>query len=265
MVPESAPPTCPTCQGLLPKRPQAKTKCRHCGAFIYVRTRAGGGRWLLAETELAAVQAEWKAKAAATVPSPPGPEWTEVHVVGESHRNPDGTSRQQLIRKKARRGLEITLVPEPENLHDDQAVKVCLPTGEQLGYLSSGDAADLTEQREAGWHHAAIIHRVLGGSTDKPSRGVLLRLVSAPPGTSDAELRAALEDARTAPDPWEDEQQRAGRRSVRPQGSVTLEADSAPSIETANRSGEIEPRRRPWIVIVGVGLGLIGALYLFTR
>jgi hypothetical protein len=57
MVPQSAPPTCPTCQGLLAKRPQAKTKCRHCGAFIYVRTRAGGGRWLLAEGELAGVDA----------------------------------------------------------------------------------------------------------------------------------------------------------------------------------------------------------------
>jgi hypothetical protein len=268
MVPESAAPTCPACQRALAKRPQAKTKCRHCGAFIYVRTRAGGGRWLLAEAELAAVEAEWAAKrdAAASAPPPPEPLWSNVHVVGESHRNPDGTSRQQLIRTRARTGLAVQLVPEPENLHDEDAVKVLLPTGEQLGYLSSDDAAELAEQRRAGWHHAALIHRVLGGTRDKPSRGVLLRLVSAPPGTTESEIRAALEDARTAPDPWDHDRGRAHRRDATPQVAITLELSPCrdPAVKPVENAPP-EPARRPWAILIGVGLGLAGVLYLLTR
>ena len=58
----------------------------------------------------------------------------------------------------------------------------------------------MAEERRNGWRHAAIIHRVIGGTPDKPSVGVLLRLLSATPGTTEADVTAALKSARTAPD-----------------------------------------------------------------
>jgi hypothetical protein len=187
--------------------------------------------------------------------------------VGESHRNPDGTSRQQLIRTRTRAGLMVQLVPEPENPYDDHAVKVCLETGEQLGYLSSDDAAELAEQRQAGWRHTAIVHRVLGGTRDKPSRGVLLRLVSAPPGTTDAEIHAALEDARIAPDPWDSARRPASRPDAAPpRTAITLELpDPQPAQAGGLEEDAVTRRRPPWTIIVGVSLGLAAALYLLAR
>ena len=172
-----------------------------------------------------------------------------MHVVGESHQNTDGTSRHELIRTRARTNLVVQLMPEPENLYDDNAVRVCLPRGEQVGYLSSDDAAEFAEQRQAGWHHAAIIHRVLGGTRDKPSCGVLLRLVAAPPDTTEADIRAALESARTEPDAWEQEQARKPAtnpiaRSQPPRVSITLEAAATPRALGSSGDDAQAPRRR---------------------
>jgi hypothetical protein len=51
---------CPTCQAALAKRPQRKTKCPHCGAFIFCRTRPiDGAHVLLKESELAVVEEDW--------------------------------------------------------------------------------------------------------------------------------------------------------------------------------------------------------------
>jgi hypothetical protein len=260
MIPESSPPTCPTCASPLAKRPKAKTRCRHCGAFIYVRSRPADGRWLLAERELA----EWKQQseeaarrlAAATAL------WRDVHVAGESFENPDGTSRQALIRTRARVGATVQLVPEPDNPHDPNAVKVCLDTGEQLGYISRDDAPDLADERHTGYRHAAIIHRVIGGTPDKPSRGVLLRLVSAPRGTSDVTMTAAIDSARTEPDLWEEEQARTPTSAAQaprepPRVSVSLDLDGSTHDVPAPKA------RWPWMLLIPIGGAIL--VYVLTR
>ena len=43
-------PPCPYCQAVLPKRPQRKSKCPHCGSAILVRT---GKRVLMTEAQAA--------------------------------------------------------------------------------------------------------------------------------------------------------------------------------------------------------------------
>ena len=61
-------------------------------------------------------------------------------VKGVTHNNDDGTSRiaaQQLCSV----GDTVRLVPEPSNIHDRNAIRVLLQTGEQIGYISARQAA----------------------------------------------------------------------------------------------------------------------------
>lgn len=52
---------CPYCHQLLPKIPQRKTKCPHCGQFYYVRTRPSDREKVIVTTQEAdAIEIEWK-------------------------------------------------------------------------------------------------------------------------------------------------------------------------------------------------------------
>jgi hypothetical protein len=51
---------CPNCEVALAKRPGSKSKCQHCGGFIFVRTRPfDRRRVLLTEAEVTTLEAEW--------------------------------------------------------------------------------------------------------------------------------------------------------------------------------------------------------------
>lgn len=63
-----------------------------------------------------------------------------VGVRGESFDNPDGTSRQEIIRT-LRAGDAVDLIPDPSNQHDRWAVGVFTKDGKQIGFLPS-DARD---------------------------------------------------------------------------------------------------------------------------
>ena len=61
-------------------------------------------------------------------------------VKGVTHNNDDSTSRiaaQQLCSV----GDTVKLVPEPSNVHDRNAIRVLLQTGQQIGYISARQAA----------------------------------------------------------------------------------------------------------------------------
>lgn len=242
MIPDSDPPSCPTCQAPLKKPPRAKTKCRACGAFLYVRARPMGGRWLLREDEIAGVEAEW-----AAAPPRPSSQTTYVGIVGESYR-------QDTIRRLARVGADVHLIPEPENPHDRHAIKVCLATGEQLGYMDRERAEEMSTQLREGWRFGAFIARTTGGTPDKPSRGVVLRLIEAPPHWSEADLGAALEEEReqerAKPDEWttRTEENRVGvRLGVDPPGPRLAE------------------RRSGCLTLLGLALALAGAGTVLAR
>lgn len=53
-------PLCPHCGATLPKMPGRKTRCRACGAFMYVRTRPSDRkRVLLVEADPPLLEAQW--------------------------------------------------------------------------------------------------------------------------------------------------------------------------------------------------------------
>lgn len=59
-------------------------------------------------------------------------------VAGESFNNPNGDSRQSIL-AKAEVGRPVHFVPEPDNPHDPEAIRIYLDVGngagEQIGYL----------------------------------------------------------------------------------------------------------------------------------
>ncbi len=107
-------------------------------------------------------------------------------VVGVTFRNEDGSDRQDIIRRYCREGDELALSSEPENPHADHAVAVYWTKrgwfggvkALQLGYLSddSGAAQEVFDHVEAGGAGEAQISDVPGGTRDKPTLGVNIRI-----------------------------------------------------------------------------------------
>ncbi len=97
-----------------------------------------------------------------------------IDVVGESHDNYDGTSRQKII-AGLRAGEAVALVAEPTNRYDDKAVAVVSRRG-QIGYLPAGRCHDVFRRLAAGEEVAATIEHIGGGTRDKPSYGVWIEI-----------------------------------------------------------------------------------------
>lgn len=97
-------------------------------------------------------------------------------VVGESFKNPDGTSRQAHIRKSVRSGMPASLVLEPDNPHDPTAVAVFV-ADRQIGYLKRDVAQRLSDNLKYDEFSAeAVVHGVHGGEGSKEHLGVTLEL-----------------------------------------------------------------------------------------
>lgn len=77
-------------------------------------------------------------------------------ITGESFGNPDGISRQSILRR-ARLGSEVYLIPEPTNAHDPDAIAVYLDLGRgatgQIGYLPKGNGlkGDVAAGKVVSW------------------------------------------------------------------------------------------------------------------
>lgn len=79
----------------------------------------------------------------------------------------------------------LHLVPEPDNPHDPNAIKVCRLSGEQIGYLKRKLAVKVVEKTKLGYRCSAFVKRVSGGEIHYASLIVLL----ASPGATDEEVR----------------------------------------------------------------------------
>ena len=80
--------------------------------------------------------------------------WT--NIAGVKYWNADGTSRQRVLRELPP-FTPVKFEEEPENLHDPNAVRVCLQDGRQLGYLPREVAGEVMLRRQEGcWHRALI-------------------------------------------------------------------------------------------------------------
>lgn len=94
------------------------------------------------------------------VPDPNYPCARTIHtkIRGVSHQNPDGASRQRIIRSSCHTGDALFLVRQPGNPADPNAVMIgraCEGAdgpirGEQLGYLSRDLASDLAPVLDRG-------------------------------------------------------------------------------------------------------------------
>ena len=61
--------------------------------------------------------------------------WIRTYVKGVTYQNLDWSSRQDII-KGCKQGDKLTLVREPDNQYDGNAVKVCVISEEKSGFLS---------------------------------------------------------------------------------------------------------------------------------
>lgn len=130
-------------------------------------------------------------------------------VAGESHANSDGSSRQGELRRCHRNEL-VTLVREPDNPYDGDAVAVISARGVQIGYVSS-KASWIAEAIDDGREVRARIDSINSGDsgllgavlwigTDKDARDIEAKAVQ-PRSASDhaAQLHSIADRAPAAP------------------------------------------------------------------
>lgn len=92
-------------------------------------------------------------------------------VVGVSKKNPDGISRQALIKKLAIEGEPLQLEREPANEFDPNAIAVYIDDF-QIGYISSDLARTLAPIMDSGGKVKAEIAEITGGTRDRPTTGL---------------------------------------------------------------------------------------------
>ena len=80
-------------------------------------------------------------------------------IAGVSYRNPDGSSRQKLL-KKCERGDILVLQREPDNTYDTAAIAVHHETGGQLGYIHKEVCARMAPLMDRGVVFEAIVDSV---------------------------------------------------------------------------------------------------------
>jgi len=98
-----------------------------------------------------------------------------ISVAGESFDNPDGTSRQKII-KSMRIADPVTLIREPENPYDLNAIAVHHASG-QIGYVSKENAKWLAEVIDGGREVRAFVLSMESAETERgPLLGVVLRI-----------------------------------------------------------------------------------------
>ena len=88
-------------------------------------------------------------------------------VVGVTHNNPDASSRQTVL-KRLVPDQPLSLIREPENRYDQNAIMVCTPSrflrrARQIGYLSAELANEYARLLDAGGRIDARISEVTGG------------------------------------------------------------------------------------------------------
>lgn len=119
----------------------ASGRRRKLGASVFNAVGSVAGTLALATIEATKQRQESKAvktPASSDAHLPRGIYFCEVK--GVTHPNDDGTSRiaAQLL---CSIGETVNLVPEPNNEHDRNAIRVALQSGQQIGYISSRQAA----------------------------------------------------------------------------------------------------------------------------
>lgn len=103
----------------------------------------------------------------------------ELTVHGEAQHNDDGSDRQEII-AGLRPGESVSLIREPHNRYDGNAIRVDSRLG-CVGYIARSEAVSMAKALDAGeiWH--VSIRYIGGGTPEKPSFGVWLEAFHEPP------------------------------------------------------------------------------------
>lgn len=105
-------------------------------------------------------------------------------VAGVSHKNRNGTARQELIKRYCIKGRRVELRREPSNQYDPNAVAVFIVTREllffrktyQIGYLNGELAETISAELAEGNTVRCSVADVTGESQGWPTRGVNLSI-----------------------------------------------------------------------------------------
>lgn len=95
-------------------------------------------------------------------------------VVGVTHKNPDGTNRQDIL-VRCRAGEPLALIREIDNPHDRWAIAVCRMGGQCIGYVPGGDQL-LAQHLDAGGRVRTTLVEVTGGPTHARSYGCVIEI-----------------------------------------------------------------------------------------
>jgi hypothetical protein len=101
-------------------------------------------------------------------------------VAGVTKKNANGLSRQNYIRVFCKAGMPLTLIREPNNQYDRNAIGVWITarvliffTGRaQIGYLNATIAAELARFLDSGKTVHCKITEITGGTLGKKNLGV---------------------------------------------------------------------------------------------
>ena len=96
----------------------------------------------------------------------------DTKVVGVSHLNENGTSRQKIIAEEVRENDLIMLEAEPENPYDSNAVRVMTKSNHQIGYLKK----EVAEQIQGALRNEITIHVKVSWVSEREIKGVGLRI-----------------------------------------------------------------------------------------
>jgi HIRAN domain len=101
------------------------------------------------------------------------------NVAGVIFKNLDNTSRQTAIRE-LRPWDRLTLVHEPDNQHDDNAIRVETDSGSQIGYLPSWLASAVIDWARSDWGclYSAFVIKVKQFQRSSPKEVEFLLVVS---------------------------------------------------------------------------------------
>ena len=105
-------------------------------------------------------------------------------VVGVTAKNSNGQSRQSYIRRFCKPGMKVTLIREPNNEYDNNAVGVWIKARSfifftadvQIGYLNADIAPEIARHMDRGNKMFCEITEVTGGTHDKQTLGVNILL-----------------------------------------------------------------------------------------
>ena len=96
-----------------------------------------------------------------------------TNLAGVTFENDDGINRQKII-AKCSEGEIVRLVRDRGNRHDPNAVRVERGSGEQIGWLPADIAKEIAPVMDREIIPDAVIVKMMGGTEDKPTLGVLI-------------------------------------------------------------------------------------------